>query len=106
VAPYEVVITVVRADDAATIEAAERLYADLSVSGIEVLLDDREERPGVKYADAELIGIPYRVTVGPRGVADGKVEMTTRRGLATEELGLGDVAGKLTELVTAQRFGI
>jgi prolyl-tRNA synthetase len=101
VAPYEVVITVVRADDAGTIEAADR-----TESGIEALLDDREERPGVKFADAELIGIPYRVTVGPRGVADGVVEMTTRRGLTTEEVGLGEAAGLLSERISEQRFGI
>ncbi|HEU4918042.1 MAG TPA: proline--tRNA ligase [Acidimicrobiia bacterium] len=106
VAPYEVVITVVRPDDPATIEAAEGLYAQLGESGIEALFDDREERPGVKFADAELIGIPYRVVVGPRGVADAMVEMTTRRGLATEEVPLGDVVGALSELVAAQRFGI
>jgi prolyl-tRNA synthetase len=106
VAPYEVVITVVRADDAGTIEAADRLYAELTESGIEALLDDREERPGVKFADAELIGIPYRVTVGPRGVADGVVEMTTRRGLTTEEVGLGEAAGLLSERISEQRFGI
>jgi prolyl-tRNA synthetase len=106
VAPYEVVITVVRADDPATIEAADRLYAELADSDLEVLLDDREERPGVKFADAELIGIPYRVTVGPRGVADGVVELTTRRGLGTEEIALGAVAEWLMERVVAEREGI
>ena len=106
VAPYEVVITVVRADDPATIEAADRLYAELADSGLEMLLDDREERPGVKFADAELIGIPYRVTVGPRGVADGVVELTTRRGLGTEEIALGSVAEWLMERVVAEREGI
>jgi prolyl-tRNA synthetase len=106
VAPYEVVITVVRADDAATMAAAKTLYLELGDAGIEVLLDDREERPGVKFADAELIGIPYRVTVGPRGVADGVVELTTRRGLTTEEVGLGEVAALLAERVSPQRFGI
>jgi prolyl-tRNA synthetase len=106
VAPYEVVITVVRADDPATIDAADRLYAELVQSGIEVLLDDREERPGVKFADAELIGIPYRVTVGPRGVADGVAELTTRRGLSTEEASLEGLSGALAESVSSQRFGI
>jgi prolyl-tRNA synthetase len=105
VAPYEVVISVVRADDPATIEAAERLYAELGEAGIEVLLDDREERPGVKFADAELIGIPYRVTVGPRGVADGLAELTTRRGLVTEEASLESLAKLLADSVSSQRFG-
>ncbi|HSJ82375.1 MAG TPA: proline--tRNA ligase [Acidimicrobiia bacterium] len=105
VAPYEVVITVVRADDEPTLAAAERLYRELGEMGIEVLLDDREERPGVKFADAELIGIPYRVTVGPRGVEQGTVELTTRRDLSTEELSLGVVMSRLTEMIVAGRHG-
>ena len=105
VAPYEVVITVVRADDETTLAAADSLYRELGERGIEVLLDDREERPGVKFADAELIGIPYRVTVGPRGVAEGTVELTTRRGLATEEVAIDGVVGRLTEVIGSQRQG-
>jgi len=105
VAPYEVVLTVVRADDEATMNAAEKLYRGLLDAGVEVLLDDREERPGVKFADAELIGIPYRVTVGPRGVADGTVELTTRRDLSTEEVAMDGVVSWLTEVVGAQRHG-
>jgi prolyl-tRNA synthetase len=105
VAPYEVVITVVRADDQPTHDAAEKLYSELGAAGVEVLLDDREERPGVKFADAELIGIPYRVTVGPRGVEQGIVEMTTRRDLSMEEVPIAEVAGKLAELVNLQTLG-
>jgi len=59
----------------------------------------------VKFADAELIGIPYRVTVGPRGVAEGTVELTTRRGLATEEVAIDGVVGRLTEVIGSQRQG-
>jgi prolyl-tRNA synthetase len=106
VAPYEVVVTVLRADDTATMTAAEGLYRELGERGIEVLLDDREERPGVKFADAELIGIPYRVTVGPRGVESGKVELTERRGMETGELSLDAVAAHLAELVVTRRYGI
>ncbi len=106
VAPYEVVITVVRADDEATLTAAETLSSALEAAGIEVLIDDREERPGVKFADAELIGIPYRVTVGPRGVGQGIVEMTTRQGISTEEVAITEVVGRLADLVTARRHGI
>ncbi len=105
VAPYEVVVTVVRADDEGTLAAAEKLYHELEDAGVEVLLDDREERPGVKFADAELIGIPYRVTVGPRGVAEGKVELTTRRILETEEVTMGDVVQRLIEAITPVRHG-
>ena len=71
-----------------------------------MLLDDREERPGVKFADAELIGIPYRLTVGPRGVEQGIVEMTTRRDLSMEEMAIAEVVGKLAELVVARRHGM
>jgi prolyl-tRNA synthetase len=106
VAPYEVVITVVRADDEATLAAAEKLYAELTTTGVEVLLDDREERPGVKFADSELIGIPLRVTVGPRGVEEGTVEVTTRRGLGTEVMALDRVVPELAALVQSQRRGI
>jgi prolyl-tRNA synthetase len=105
VAPYEVVITVVRADDEETLAAAEDLYRELEDVGIEVLLDDREERPGVKFADAELIGIPYRVTVGPRGVAEGMVELTTRRTLETEDVAMGDVVSILVESIVPARHG-
>jgi prolyl-tRNA synthetase len=105
VAPYEVVLTVVRADDEATKDAAEKLYQDLVDSGVEILLDDRDERPGVKFADAELIGIPYRVTVGPRGVADKMVEVTSRRDLSTEEVAMDGVVGWITEVIGSQRHG-
>jgi prolyl-tRNA synthetase len=105
VAPYEVVITVVRADDDDTLAAAGKLYKELEVAGIEVLLDDREERPGVKFADAELIGIPYRVTVGPRGVAEGKVELTPRRTMETDEVAVEDVVTTLAEVIASARHG-
>ena len=78
VTPWHVVITIVKSDDEATMAAAMRLYDGLRGKGVEVLLDDRDERPGVKFNDAELIGIPYRITVGPRGLADGGVEFTDR----------------------------
>ena len=105
VAPYEVVVTVVRADDESTMSTAERLYEELEEAGIEVLLDDRIERPGVKYADAELIGIPFRITVGPRGVADGVVEFTARRGLHKDEVALSDVVARVTEAVLPLQHG-
>ena len=90
VAPYEVVITVVRPDDGPTMEAANGSTRSCTSPGIEVLIDDRDERPGVKFADSELIGIPYRVTVGPRGVAEGSVELTARRGMVKSDVALAD----------------
>ncbi len=70
------------------------------------MLDDREERPGVKFADAELIGVPYRVTIGPRGVESGTVEVTPRRSMDKSEVPLGEVAANLTGTILEQRRGI
>ena len=79
VAPFHAVITVVQMKDEASVEVAEALYEELTESGVEVLLDDRDARAGVKFADAELIGIPLRVTVGPKGIGNDVVELVDRR---------------------------
>ncbi len=102
VAPYEVVLTVLRAESGPTLEAAERIYGELADLGVDVLLDDREERPGVKFKDAELIGIPYRITVGPRGLDEGKVEVL-RRGGDSQEVPLAGVAEHVAAAVAAER---
>jgi prolyl-tRNA synthetase len=67
-------------------EAAEALYDELAEAGIEVLLDDRDARPGVKFADAELIGIPHRVVIGDRGLANGVLEYQHRRDSEARDL--------------------
>ena len=100
IAPFAVVITVVRPDDEATSDAAEGIYEGLREAGIEVLLDDRDERPGVKFNDAELIGVPYRITVGPRGVGDGMVEVVERRSGASRDVALDDAVADVTALVS------
>jgi prolyl-tRNA synthetase len=105
VAPYEVVITALRTDDGPTMDTALRLYQELTEAGIEVLLDDRDERPGVKFADSELIGIPYRVTVGPRGVTDGVMELTARRGMVRSDVPLTDLVTTVRGVVESERFG-
>ena len=64
-----------------------------------MILDDRAERPGVKFADAELIGIPFRVTIGPKGLANGSAELTTRRDLETTEVPLDGLVDRIVELV-------
>jgi prolyl-tRNA synthetase len=106
VAPYEVVISVIRPEDPSTAEAAERIYSALGERGVSVLIDDRDERPGVKFADAELIGIPYRVVVGPRGLESGTVELAERRDLAKREVAVEDVVAEVAGLVAAARHGI
>ena len=78
VAPYQMLITVLDVDDETSMGIASEFEVALQEAGIEVLVDDRDARPGVKFADAELIGIPYRVTVGVRGLANNEVELTPR----------------------------
>ncbi|MEN8239931.1 MAG: proline--tRNA ligase [Actinomycetota bacterium] len=101
IAPYHVIITVIRPDDDDTMSAAESLYTQFADRGIEVLLDDRAERPGVKFNDAELIGVPLRLTVGPRGVANGIVEMSDRRTGESTEIAIGESVDTAAGLVEA-----
>ncbi len=103
VAPFEVVITQLNAKDAATRDAAGALYDALVAREIEVVLDDRDERPGVKFKDADLVGIPYRLTVGPKGLEDGKVELVRRRGQKTRTLDLQKAADAAAEMVLEER---
>ena len=86
VAPFRVGLVNLKIDDPATTEACERLYSGLSSSGVDVLYDDTDERAGVKFATGELIGTPWRLVVGPRGVASGVVELKSRAGGVTEEI--------------------
>ena len=82
---------------------ADTIYAELGDAGIDVTIDARSERPGVKFNDAELIGIPYRVTVGPRGLADGVVEITERRSGAAETVPVAEATAHVVEKVVAAR---
>ncbi len=102
VTPFEAVITLMRTDEE-TMAAGDKLYGELKAAGVDVLLDDRDARAGVKFADAELIGIPYRLTVGPRGLRDGKVEFTTRSTGETTDVVIQAAAASVWEAVTAAR---
>ena len=95
VAPFTVVVTVAQSEDPESAKAGESVYEQLAAAGIEVIIDDRAERAGVKFRDAELTGIPFRVTVGKRGLADGTAEVTTRATGETVKVGLGDVVAHL-----------
>ena len=103
VAPYEVVISVVNPKDVATSEAGAHIYDALVAAGIEVLLDDRDERPGVKFKDADLVGIPYRVTVGPKGLKDGKVDLQRRRGGESRAIDVQKAADWVSETILEER---
>ncbi len=102
VAPYEAVVTVLKLDDD-TLAAADSVYDGLKSAGIDVIIDDRKERPGVKFNDAELIGIPYRITVGPRGLAEGVVEVNDRALGDTDTLPLSDVVAIVIAKVESKR---
>ena len=103
VAPYEVVVSVVKPNDVACHEAGESLYEKLKAGGIDVLLDDRDERPGVKFNDADLVGFPYRVTIGPKGLAGGVVELVRRRDGEKRDLMLAHAAETIVEAVLDER---
>jgi prolyl-tRNA synthetase len=90
IAPFNVVVTVTNMKDQALRETGEKLYKDLQRAGLDTLLDDRDERAGVKFKDADLIGIPYRVTVGKKA-ADGIVELFERATKTSEDVKLSDV---------------
>jgi prolyl-tRNA synthetase len=100
VAPFHVVIVQLGADEA-TASAALELYERLGRDGIEVILDDRAERPGVKFSDAELVGIPLRVTIGARGLSRGVVEVTMRATGDTVEVPVAEAAAHLAALAHA-----
>jgi prolyl-tRNA synthetase len=96
VAPWRVGIVTMRADDQASVAAAEGLYAQLKAAGIETLYDDRDERGGVKLGSMDLIGLPWQVIVGPRGIASGTVELKRRSTGEREELSLQSAVARLT----------
>ncbi len=103
VAPFEVVITIVNHKDANSVAAAESLYDALRAKGADVLLDDRAARAGVKFADAELIGVPYRVAIGPRTLAEGDVELTVRASNETTRLPLDCAVEELAERIGSKQ---
>jgi len=81
------------------VQAADRAAGAIADAGIDVLLDDREERPGVKFKDADLIGLPVRVTIGPRGLESGTAEVKPRRAERAEDVPLADVPARVASLV-------
>lgn len=101
-APYHVIITPVNVNEKPISDAAENLYRELLGRGVEVILDDRDERVGVKFKDADLIGIPWRVTIGPKRIAEGNVEIKCRRSGETKVIALNEAADFLNaEIRTA-----
>ena len=103
IAPFQVVLCPMAYDRSDMVrEASDKLYQDLMSAGIEVILDDRGERPGAMFADWELIGVPYRVVIGERGLKEGQLEFQARTDAEASAIPVGDVAKKVIDLVKAQ----
>src|SRR5204863_6298458 len=91
IAPFAVVVTPVNSGDAAQRQAAEEIYQTCLALGLDALLDDRDERPGVKFKDADLIGVPFRITVGKK-LAQGMVELVERHGKKSTDVAMAEAA--------------
>ena len=100
IAPFDVVVTVTNMKQDELRDAGETIYHDLQRAGLDVLIDDRDERAGVKFKDADLIGIPYRITVGKK-ISDGLVELFDRRAKKSEDVKTGDVVARVQKLALA-----
>jgi prolyl-tRNA synthetase len=99
IAPYHVTVVIPNITDESQVKVAEKLYRELNQAGIEALLDDRDERAGVKFKDADLIGIPYRIVTG-RSLKDGKVELVTRATKESQDVAIEKVVETLREMIT------
>jgi prolyl-tRNA synthetase len=103
IAPFTVVVTVTNVADVALKEAGEKLATELEAAGLDVLLDDRDERAGVKFKDADLVGIPYRINVGKK-TASGQVELVTRASGTSVDVALSDVVTQVKKRVQEERL--
>jgi prolyl-tRNA synthetase len=103
VAPFQVVLVIAQQEDLAVAEAGLEAYQELLDAGIDVIVDDRLVRAGVKFSDAELVGIPFRVTIGKRGLAAGTVELTDRATASTDAVPLEDLLKHVREAIAGQR---
>jgi prolyl-tRNA synthetase len=98
IAPFTVIVTPVNNADAALREAARKIYNDCLADGIDALYDDRDERPGVKFKDADLIGVPYRVTIGKK-LAQGQVELVIRKTRTSHDVAVADAVTELRRAI-------
>jgi len=105
VAPFEAVVVVAQQDDPAVAETGEQVYRRLLDGGVDTIIDDRQVRAGVKFSDAELVGIPFRVTIGKRGLADRVAELTDRATGETVKVPLDDIAEHVRKTVATAISG-
>jgi len=102
-APYEVAVLDLQQDDQNVVATATRIYDELTAAGIDVLYDDRNERAGVKFKDADLIGLPFRIAVGKKGLAEGVVEVKRRNSTEVRKMKIDEVVRAVVAEVTAER---
>ncbi len=98
IAPFDVVVTVTNTGDTHLAATAEQVATQLEDAGFEVLLDDRDERAGVKFKDADLIGIPFRINVGKKA-AEGRVELVTRSTATSQDVAITEIVKRMQEVV-------
>ncbi len=103
IAPFELVITPTNINDATQKETSEKLYQELMAFGVDVILDDRDDRPGVKFKDADLIGIPYRITLGKK-LKEGKVEFFTRKTKQSQDVSLDQIVDVLKKSIATAKI--
>jgi prolyl-tRNA synthetase len=104
IAPYEVTVLELQQDDDAVIATAKKIYEDLQAAGIDVLYDDRDERPGVKFKDADLIGVPFRIAIGKKSLAEGVVELKLRKGPEVRKIKVDEIVPLVVAEVTKERL--
>jgi prolyl-tRNA synthetase len=102
-APYEVTVLELQQDDDKLIATAKKIYEDLQAAGIEVLYDDRDERAGVKFKDADLVGIPFRIALGKKGLAEGVVELKRRHSAEVRKIKIEEIVPLVIAEVTKER---
>jgi prolyl-tRNA synthetase len=106
-APFEVVICPMGYEKSEAVKAAcDQLHDELLVAGVDVILDDRNERPGAMFADWELIGAPFRVVIGDRGLADSQVEFKGRTDTESQNISLSEIKAKVIAAVQAAKQSI
>jgi len=105
IAPFQVHLLTVNVKDPAMRELGEKLYGALNGAGVELLYDDRDERPGVKFKDADLVGIPYRVTVGSRAIQEGQVEIRNRRSKQDSFVPVAETVARIQALLLQTEGG-
>jgi prolyl-tRNA synthetase len=103
VAPFEAVIINLKAGDQDCDAACDKLYSELTAAGVDMLYDDRDQPAGAKFATADLVGIPYQLLLGPRGLKSGEVEIKHRKSGERETLPIGDAVARLKGLIEPQR---